>query len=317
MRNWKYWAVSVGAGLASALAFLFAGSGTLFGMLLTYFAQLPLFLAALSLGGTASMAASAAAVLAVVVLVGGFFAAFVYLIVNALPVVVFTRQALLSQTTQQGVVHWYPAGLLLGWLTGAGAIILTVATVWLAAQPEGLEGSVTLFVESIMEQILPAGSQGGRDRLINRVIPILPGTVVVGWLVMAIINSSLAQKLLVHFGHNLRPWPDIASLELPHWATILAAVSIAIWLLPGSLGYYGQNLMLVLLTPFFFVGLAMVHSLCRRLTVGGFLLFLFYFTMMALGWPVIIVTVLGVFENWYGLRRRLAAPSPGSPGEEV
>lgn len=317
LSNWKYWVISVAAGLASALAFLFAGSGTLFGMLLTYFAQLPLFLAALSLGGTASMAASAAAVLAVVVLVGGFFGAFVYLVVNALPVLVFTRQALLSRTTLQGDVHWYPAGLLLGWLTGVGAILLTVATVWLAAQPAGLEGSVTSFVESIMEEILPPGSQLGRERLISRVIPILPGTVVVAWLIMVIINSSLAQKVLVHFGHNLRPWPDIASLELPQWAPILAAVSVAMWLLPGGLGYYGKNLMLVLLAPFFFVGLAMVHSLCRRLTIGGFLLFLFYFTLMALGWPVIIVTVVGFLENWYGLRRRLTAPGPGSPGEEV
>ena len=317
MQVWKYWAISVAAGLASALAFLFAGSGTLFGMLLTYFAQLPLFLAALSLGATASMAASAAAVLAVLILLGGFTAAFVYIVVNALPVVVFARQALLSRTTQQGIVHWYPAGLLLGWLTGVGAILLTLATIWLAAQPAGLEGSVTSFVDSIIEQIIPPGSQGGRERLVSRVIPILPGTVVVAWLIMAIINSTLAQKILVHFGHNLRPWPDIVSLELPQWAPIVAAISVAMWLLPGGFGYYGQNLMLVMLTPFFFVGLAMMHSLCRRLTVGGFLLFLFYFTMLALGWPVIIVTVLGFFENWYGLRRRLAAPAPGSPGEEV
>jgi hypothetical protein len=314
---WKYWTLSVGAGLASALAFLFAGSGTLFGMLLTYFAQLPLFLAALSLGAPASIAASAAAILTVIILAGGVFAGLAYVAVNAIPVFVVTRQALLSQTDQQGVVNWYPAGLLLGWLTGVGAALLTIAAVWLATQPAGLEGTVASFVEAIVEQILPTNSQTGRDRVISRVIPILPGTVVVAWLIMAIINASLAQKLLVHFGHNVRPWPEIATLELPQWAPVLAVISVVMWLLPGGFGYYGQNLMLVLLTPFFFVGLAVVHSLCRRMKFGGFVLFLFYFTLMALGWPVIVVTVAGFVENWYGLRQRLAASAAGSPGEEV
>ena len=75
---WKYWVISLTAGLASALAFLFAGTGTLLGMLLTYFAQLPLFLAALSLGVTASAAASGAAVMTIVLLFGSFFGAFIY-----------------------------------------------------------------------------------------------------------------------------------------------------------------------------------------------------------------------------------------------
>jgi len=172
---WKYWAIAVGAGLASALAFLFAGSGTLFGMLLTYFAQLPLFLVALSLGAPASMAASAAGVLTVVILAGGIFSGLAYVLFNAVPVFVFVRQALLSQTDQQGVVHWYPAGLLLGWLTAAGAALLTIAAVWLAVQPAGLEGTVTTYVETILEQVLPTNLQTGRDRLISRVIPILPG----------------------------------------------------------------------------------------------------------------------------------------------
>jgi hypothetical protein len=314
---WKYFAIAVGAGMGSALAFLFAGNGTLFGMLLTYFTQLPLFLVALSFGVPASMTATGVGVLTVIILAGGFLAGLAYVAFNAIPVIVFIRQALLNKTDQQGVVHWYPAGLLLGWLTAAGVVLLTIATVWLAVQPAGLEGSVTFFVENILEQILPANSDSGRDQLISRVIPILPGTVVVAWLIMTIVNSTLAQKILVHFGHNLRPWPEIISLELPQWAPILAVISVLLWLLPGELGYYGQNLMLVLLTPFFFVGLAVVHTLCRRMTVGGFALFLFYFTLMALGWPVIIVTVLGFIENWYGLRRRLVASTAGSPGEEV
>ncbi len=309
--------ISLTAGLASALAFLFAGTGTLLGMLLTYFAQLPLFLAALSLGVTASAAASGAAVMTIVLLFGSFFGAFIYFIVNVLPVLIFSRQALLSRSEQYATLHWYPAGLLLGWLTGIGVLLLTLATLWFAAQPLGLEGTVRSFVESIMGQILPPNSGEGHAIMANRLIPILPGLVVIGWLIMTIINSSLAQKVLVHLGHNLRPWPSISSLELPQWAPILTLISALLWLVPGAIGYYGQNLMLVLLTPFFFIGLAMIHSLCRRVRVGGFLLFIFYFTLMVLGWPIIIVTMVGLFENWYGLRQRLKASVPGRPGEEI
>lgn len=313
----KLWLLAVCAGLASAFAFLLAGSNTLSGVLFAYFAQLPLFLVALSFGAIASMAASITAVIAVMLKVPDLFTGVTYLAATAIPVVVFTRQALRSRQNQKGEVHWYPAGLLLGCLTAIGVVLLSIVTVWLALQPAGFEGSVTSFVEAIIKDVLPPNAKMGGDRLVSGIIPILPGAITIAWLVMAVINSTLAQKLLVHFGHNLRPWPNISALELPQWISIFAAISAVTWLLPGSIGYYGQNLTLVLLSPFFFVGLTVVHSLCRRMTIGGFVLVLFYFTLVAVGWPVIIVTIVGLIENWFGLRQRLAVTSPRGPSEEI
>src|SRR3546814_4859093 len=57
---------------------------------------------------------------------------------------------------------------------------------------------------------------------------------------------------------------------------VLALAAAAGLLLPGTIGYYGQNLTAILMVLFFFVGLSVMHTLCRRFSAGRLLLGLFY-----------------------------------------
>lgn len=298
--------VAFSGGLASALIYALTGMGSFGGILLAYFAPLPLYLIGFSLGFTASAAASAVAVIAMVIL-GGFLSAAIFVIVNALPALVIIRQALRSRADAQGQPVWYPAGLLVIGLSLTGAILYTVVALWLEAQPAGLEGSVRAILEEMASRIIPAESANTRPAIVAMLTPMLPGFIAVSWLIMVVVNASLAQGLLVRFKRNFRPSPDIVDMEFPNWFPVAAAIAaMAGVLLPGALGYYGVNLAMILILPFFFMGLAVVHAVCRRNAATAFMLTVFYGTLIVFGWLALIVAALGLIEPWVGLRRRFA-----------
>src|SRR3546814_13716876 len=96
-----------------------------------------------------------------------------------------------------------------------------------------------------------------------------------------VCSSDLA--LLARMNKSMRPPPDVAALTLPQWMTLVLALAAAGGLLlPGTIGYYGQNLTAILMVPFFFVGLAVMHTLCRRFSAGRLLSGIFHMLLLFL-----------------------------------
>ena len=61
---------------------------------------------------------------------------------------------------------------------------------------------------------------------------------------------------------------------------------------------------MVFATPYFLLGLAVVHSLARRVSYTGPLLVVFYLVIVVSLWATLVVAGIGVVEQWYGLRGR-------------
>ena len=85
--------------------------------------------------------------------------------------------------------------------------------------------------------------------------------------------------------------------------------------LPGRktrmlLAYLALNAAIVLLVPFFFAGLAVVHAFAGGRQARTLLLMVFYFFLLVSGWPIAMVVGLGVIEQWAGLRRRFSRTGP-------
>ena len=95
-----------------------------------------------------------------------------------------------------------------------------------------------------------------------------------------------------------------ASSSTASSSSALGAATVAGLYVPGWIGYYGGNLAIFLVIPFFFVGLAVVHAWCRGKSAGTFMLIAFYVVMVFFGWLVLVIAVLGLIEQWVGLRRR-------------
>jgi len=302
----RYLLAAISGGVASALVYALTGMGSFGGILLAYFASLPLYLIGFSFGFTASAAASAVAAITMVFL-GGFLSAAIFVVVNALPAVAIVLQALRSRPDAQGQPAWYPAGLLIVSLSIAGAVLYTIVALWLGTQPAGLEGSVQAMLENLSGLIVLDDAADTRSAIVAKLTPILPGFIAISWLIMVVVNASLAQGLLVRFKRNFRPSPDIVTMEFPNWFPVAAASAALVGvLLPGALGYYGVNLAMILILPFFFMGLAVVHAMCRRSSATAFMLTLFYGMLIIFGYLAILVAALGLIEPWVKFRRRFA-----------
>jgi hypothetical protein len=307
----RFWLIAIGAGAISALLYLSVILGRPSAMLLAYLAQLPLFAVAFGMGGLASLTASGSAAL-IVASVGGLIAGGLFMLASALPVVVIGRKAMLNRQMPEGKTEWYPLGLLLTWAVVMGAGAFALLGLVLSLTTDGLESSLRGALENTVGRMLAGGEDADRQRVLDFIVPWFPAAVVMSWLIMMAINAALAQGVLARFGRNLRPSPEIADMELPQAMTLALGLSgLAALFAPAALGFMGRNLFMILLVPFFFVGLGVVHAVARKYAPHKVLILVAaYAAMIVLGWPVVLLTALGLFDQWLGLRRRLAVQGP-------
>ena len=316
--------IAIGAGVLSAIlanAFLSRAPGAL---VFVYLASLPLFLAGLALGPKAGMVSSAVGFMAAG-LFGGGLSAGVYGLMQALPAWMIVRQMLLQRPAGAGpgpgngpesiqeavidpgaAIEWYPLGDMLCWLTMLAAGLLVFMAV-AAAGDNGLSALVALNLEQILQSIAPEMDPGRLEATVGIMAPLFPGAAGVSWLLMIIVNVSLAQGLLVKLGHNLRPSPSYRDLQLPQWMSWPLVGSAVLALLgTGEMEYTGRNLAMILAVPYFFLGLTVFHAWAHRVSFTGTVLVFFYLMLVLWGWSALMVAGLGVIEQWTGLSRRMA-----------
>jgi len=305
--------IAIGAGLlsaAAALAFLSRAPGSL---IIVYLASLPLLMAGLALGQRA-VAIAAAVGFMTAGLFGGAFIAGVFGLMQALPAWLLVRQLLRQSPGPGGRVDWYPVGETLSWLTLLAAALLVMIAIGNAGGDSGFLGLVSDRFDFVLRRMAPHASDGLRARTVAKWAPLLPGMAGGSWLLMCIVNAVLAQAILVRLGRNLRPTPVYAETTLPHWISWPLVAAAALSLIgSGDLQYAGRSLAMVLAVPFFFVGLAVVHTLARRVAYKGMVLVSFYLVLMLWEWAMVAVAGIGVAEQWYGLRHRFSGPSAGTP----
>lgn len=298
-------ALAVLAGLLSGGLFLSLLTGAPSLLLLAYFVQLPLLFAGLSMGLVGSVIAATSGIL-VNGLLAGLLAGLLYAVVQALPAVVVVRQALLARQDSDGTVEWYPPGLILAQLAVLGAVGIVLAFVLLFDQPGGLEGVIEGFVGTLLVEVGAVDAEIDAAGVFGGWISLFPGLMATSWLLMAVLNAMIAQALAVRFGWNRRPSPDIVTLQLPWWLWPALGGAAVLALLGGGMGFLGQAMLVVLVMPYGFVGLAVMHTLARRAPRPGLALFAIYGVILLFGWrSLLAVLLLGFVEDRAHLRRYL------------
>ncbi len=135
---------------------------------------------------------------------------------------------------------------------------------------------------------------------------VIPGLVAASWMVMLVANAALAQGVLVRFGANWRPSPDLAGLGLPRWVPLALGLAAAAVALGGAPRFVGVNMLIALSVPFCLAGLAVLHAAARRLSHPAMALTGFYMIGGA-----VRLAVRGGRHSWtVGELARAAAP-PG------
>lgn len=302
--------IALGAGLLSALFYLSVKTGSPGAFIFAYLSQLPLFAVGLSRGTVAGFVACAVAT-AVLLVGANLTAAGLFLLLTVGPVALIVRLGLLSRPgPTQGQMEWYPPGMILGWLTVYGLVMLVGTAIFFASTPGGIEAASRSYLETALA-VLADPSDTHLADTISALARLFPSAVVNTWTLMVVVNAALAQGALTQFGHNRRPSPAFSEIELPRWLTI-GILAAALGSLPsGQIGTVGQNALVVLALPFFFQGLAVIHALSGRMSARGMFLIVVYLILILFGWPAVLVTVIGLIEQWALLRRRFAAPGGG------
>lgn len=296
-------AAGVGLGAVAGLMYVAVMLGTPGALILVYMTQLPLFAAGLWLGTGAVVAGGVAGSL-VLLAASDLLGAALFAVLNAVPVALLVRQALLARRRDDGSLAWYPPGLLAAWLTAYALAGIGVA-VLLMGGPETLQASLRDVLSQVLDRVygrrLP-----NRDQVAETLATIIPGIVAASWMVTAVVNGALAQGVLARFHANWRPSPDLAGLGLPIWLPIALGVAAAATALGGGPRFVGINAMIALSVAFCLAGLAVLHAAVRRLSHPVMALVFFYSTAALFGWPFLVIAILGLLESWLGLRRRLA-----------
>jgi uncharacterized protein YybS (DUF2232 family) len=293
--------LAVLGGLLAALLFIAAEAGGIGGGILRWMAPLPLFAAGLALGVPAMGVACITGLGAVVA--GDPEMSIVFAIVTTVPVLVLAPLALRPSVATS------PGRLVVG-LTALGVAAFGLADLMFLGQPGGLQGVIAPIVEEVFRQLAEQVPTLTTEQLgaPEKVALWLPGVTAVTWMLGAAMNGLLAYGALARFHWNRQPVSEMASIAIPRVVSLgFGAALIAAQVGTGEVAFLGVNLAEILVLPLMFGGLGVIHALIARYPAPQMWLTMFYMVVLGLGLPVVLIVVLGVMEQWAGLRQRFAA----------
>lgn len=301
-------AVLIGAGALSGLMYASPAMGHTFSLIFAFFAPLPLFASGLAFGPASAIVAIVAGIVSSAVVGGPFdipFGAPGYIVVVGVPGALLVRQALLSRQ-QDGAAMWYPPGHLLTWLVGLAAVYFLVAALALSATPGGLVGALEAWLGSWMEGVQETELAADAVEMIAFMAGRLPAAAAIVWVFCICVNMALAQAILVRRARNRRPSPVFSTLEIPFVVMFPFVATLALAFLPGTLGFIGVTLAVIISIPYFLVGLAVLHTASRSWPMREIILGGVYILTIVVFWFLVGLTTLGFAEHWLRLRRRFA-----------
>lgn len=307
--------IAIGGGLLSAVASVAFFGGSAFSVLFVYFAIVPLLMVGLALGPRAVTIAVGAGICATGIF-GGVLPASIFAVVQALPAWVITwltisksrnGEVALEGSDKPENLQWQSPGLALASLSFVGGLFIVIAS--LIAGEGGLRGQVDSYLGQAFEFMLPTIGDDAKDQTVSRLSAFFPGAIGASWVIMIVINAAVAQSILIKAQKNIRPTPAYTEIDIPQWLSWPLIVAAAIALVGGSIGadglsYTAYNVTMVFAIPYFFLGLAVIHSLARRVAQTKGILFGLYFILVVQIWAAVVVIGVGVVEQWFGLRNR-------------
>jgi hypothetical protein len=281
------WLAAAIGGIVSAIAALWAMRGLPLGFAAFWLTSLPIFAAGLGFGSGSAFGALCVGTVMVLVLASEW-PALIYLLGFALPALLMVATGLRAGRLDASV----PMALTGIW----PALVVLLVAVLLADTPGGFDGALIGSVQQGLRRMGIADAGMPVEQLARIMAPAMAG-----WMVAALIICGIgAQTTLTRRGMALAATPSWCETRLPIWYGFLPAGAALIWLSGmGGDSSLPFALFLVLLLPFFLLGLAAVHRRSAGRTARPFMLGVFYAGLVILSVPAAIaVTAFGFFEQW-------------------
>jgi hypothetical protein len=300
--------IGIAAGAATALLFASVASGSLLSVLLFYLAPLPILIAALGWSHWAALIAAVFASAALATVFGSFlFLAF--LLGIGLPAWWLGYLTLLARPVGadgQGGIEWYPVGHLVVWAAIVGALVVVAALINFGAYDEQFRAVLRSGVERMLKQQPSMPKSVDVNRVVDLLVLTLPPAAAVLTTTTNVLNLWLAGRIVTVSGRMKRPPPDLSAMQFPSYAMLLTGAAVAAAFMPGFVGTVAIVLTFSMLTAYTILGFAVLHNVTRGINSRMLLLGGAYAAVLVLGWPALLMMLLGLTDSAFDLRGRLA-----------
>jgi hypothetical protein len=317
--------IGLGAGITSALLFAAVATGQTFAVALFYLTPLPIVIAGIGWSHLAGAIAALAAASAVGVFFGFWFV-FAFLVAIGIPAYLLSYLAMLARPAHNapgsspggGHLEWYPVGR----LVLAAALIAAAATaVSIAAfgfDVESYRNGLKAAFERVLRAQLgtPAGQPlelpGTKDTqaALTLLVILMPPAAACFSMVTLLANLWLGGRIARVSGRLSRPWPDISAMTFPAAAPLLLAGSIGAAFVPGLIGLVAVFFAATLLLAYAVLGFAVIHGATRAIAARIIILVAAWLSVFVLGWPILLVALLGLADTFIDLRGRIGRGGP-------
>ena len=307
--------IGISAGAATALLFASVASGSALSVPLFYLAPLPILIAAMGWSHWAALIAAVVASGSLAAIFGGFFF-LAFLVGVGLPAWWLGYLALLARPASEATpaLEWYPAGHLVFWAAIIGAMIVIAAMLSLGTDLDQVRGSLRTGIERMLNGPTRAASGAGdaasptpgSSRLIDILVTVLPPAAAVLATLTNVVNLWLAERVVKISGRLRRPTSELSAMRFPAYAPALTAAAVAVSFIPGIAGASAGILSASLMMAYAILGFAVLHAITRGMSSRPFTLGGAYVVVVALGWPVLAMALLGLADSAFDLRGRTA-----------
>jgi hypothetical protein len=302
--------VGLGAGIASALLFASIASGSPISILLFYLAPLPILLAGIGWNHLAALIAALAAAAGLGALFGFWFFIAHFAGVGV-PAYLLAYLAMLGRHAPDGTMEWYPVGKLVLWGAGIAAVSTALTIPVFGSDLDSYRATVKQIFERVMRLQLgtPAGEPlklpngGDVNVTLDLLAIVMPPMAAAIAMLTTLINLWLAARIARVSGRLARTWPELSEINFPAMTPVVLLAAIALSFLASIVGLAAGMLAACLLLAYAVLGFAVIHQLTRALSARGAILGGVWLVVLVLGWPVIVVALIGLADGLLDLRK--------------
>jgi len=311
--------IGVGAGVAAAVLFASLTSGSLLSVVLFYLAPLPMMIAALGWSHWSALIGALTGALALTVAFGSVFF-FAFLASAGLPAWWLGYLAMLARAAPAGgnggsaPLEWYPPGRLVMWAALVAILMIGAAILYAGPDAESFRASMHQAFGQLLQVETGAPSGGpvkvpgvsNTRHLIDFLVVALPPAAAVLATLTNMLNLWLAGRIVKFSGRLARPWPALAAMTLPRPLAGALALATALSFVGGLIGIMAGVVTAGLVMTFGVQGFAVLHAITRGMNARPFLLGGVYAAVLVFGWPLLVLSLLGLIETIIDLRARVA-----------
>ena len=188
-----------------------------------------------------------------------------------------------------------------------GNILLAITTAFFATQEVNLPQYI---FQNIQQEIVPLIKDSGIDfNAITQDISFMScGFLVWLWCIILLANAWIANNMLAKKSLAKRPNLVITPFPMPYWLLSLMAIWALASLIGGeSMRFLGKSSLIILLLPYFFQGIALLHTNSKNWANRRFFLFFIYFSIALSFWPVLIIAGSGVWLHIKTFNKHLSS----------